>query len=185
MSEEIQTKSELEVLKERADKMGIKYHPNVGVETLRERVNAALTGNTQEESKDADTASEAVETEAQKRQRLKKEALKLVRVRVTNMDPNKKEWEGEVWTVSNSVIGTVKRYVPYNADEGWHVEQIILNAMKVRKCQIFQKARGPRGEQITKPKLINALNIEILPPLTEKELKELAQRQAMANGTSD
>lgn len=182
MSEEIQAKSELETLKERADKMGIKYHPNVGVETLRERVNAALTGETNEESKEAEKAPEK-ETEGQRKQRLKKEALKLVRIRATNMNPNKKEWESEIFTVSNSVLGTVKRCVQFN--EEWHVEQIILNAMKERQCQIFQKARGPRGEQIVKPKLIKEFNIEILPPLTEKELKELAQRQAMANGTSE
>jgi hypothetical protein len=182
MSEEIQAKSELETLKERADKMGVKYHPNVGVETLRERVNAALAGETTEESKEAEKSSEE-ETEGQRKQRMKKEALKLVRVRVTNMNPNKKEWEGEILTVSNAVLGTVKRFVQFN--EEWHVEQIILNAMKERQCQIFQKARGPRGEQIVKPKLIKEFNIEILPPLTEKELKELAQRQAMANGTSE
>ena len=182
MSEEIQAKSELETLKERADKMGIKYHPNVGVETLRERVNAALSGESTEETKEAEKASEK-ETEGQRKQRMKKEALKLVRVRVTNMNPNKKEWEGEILTVSNAVLGTVKRFVQFN--EEWHVEQIILNAMKERQCQIFPKARGPRGEQIVKSKLVNEFNIEILPPLTEKELKDLAQRQAMANGTSE
>ena len=34
--------NELELLKARADKLGIKYSPNIGIETLKERINAVL-----------------------------------------------------------------------------------------------------------------------------------------------
>ena len=72
--------------------------------------------------------------------------------------------------------------MPFNADEGWHVEQIILNQIKQRECQVFVKKRGPNGLQTSEGKLIKEFAVEVLPALTEKELKELAQRQAMASG---
>ena len=45
-------------------------------------------------------------------------------------------------------------------------------------CQIFVSASLPNGEKTRKGKLIKEFNIEILPPLTEQELKDLAKEQA-------
>jgi len=175
--------NELETLKARADKLGISYHPSIGVEKLREKIRDALAeGDPTQEAGDAGATPEK-ETRNQRVARLRKEASKLVRIRVTCMNPNKKEWEGEIFTASNSVVGTFKRYVPFNADEGWHVEQIILNQIKQRECQVFVKKRGPNGLQTSEGKLIKEFAVEVLPALTEKELKELAQRQAMASGS--
>ena len=42
MAEEI---AEIDVLKERADKMGLKYSPNIGLETLRTKIEKALNGD--------------------------------------------------------------------------------------------------------------------------------------------
>ena len=174
--------NELENLKARADKLGVSYHPSIGADKLREKINAAMAeGDPTQGAKDTGEAHEG-ETRNQRVRRLRDEASKLVRIRVTCMNPNKKEWDGEIFTVSNSVVGTFKRYVPFNAEEGWHVEQIILNQLKQRECQIFVKKRV-RGLQTSEGKLIKEFAIEVLPPLTEKELKELAQRQAMASGT--
>jgi hypothetical protein len=41
-----------------------------------------------------------------------------------------------------------------------------------------------RGNKVRRGRLIAEFAIEELSPLSEKELKELAQRQAMAAGTS-
>lgn len=109
-----------------------------------------------------------------------KEATKLVRIRVTCMNPAKKEWEGEIFTVGNSVIGTHKRFVPFNADEGWHVPQIMLDMIKNRECQVFITEKSKHGVSVRRGKLIKEFAVEVLPPLTEEELKDLAQRQAMA-----
>ena len=173
---------ELTVLKKRADVMGISYHPSIGLDKLKEKVNAVLTDGpvtaTEEETKPSDTKTE---TEGQRKLRLKKEASKLVRIRVTCMNPNKKEWEGEIFTVSNAVVGTYKKMVPFNLDEGYHVPQIIYEQLKERKCQVFQTVKDNRGNKMRKGKLINEFNIEVLPPLTEAELKDLAQRQALSH----
>lgn len=178
---------ELATLKARADQMGISYHPNIGVEKLREKIKKALESDgpvqdeeVQQEEKEVSAPPVFNESPAQKRKRLKKEAEKLVRIRVTCMNPAKREWEGEIFTAGNSVVGSLKKYVPFNCDEGWHVPYIIYQQIKNRKCQIFTTRRTKDGHTVREGKLINEFAVEVLPPLTKEELKELARRQAMA-----
>lgn len=204
MSEEIQVKSELEQLKERATQLGLKFGPNIGVDLLRARVNAVINGDAElnevndedEELDEEETVTETVsnkpkldkklaerfgETEEEKRVRLRKDAFKLIRVRIQCMNPLKKAMQGEVFTVSNSVVGTYRKFVPYNveSDEGWLVPKIMLNMIKERK---FNQIRYEKknGLQIPKAHLVKEFAIEILPQLTKEELKELAQRQALS-----
>src|SRR5690606_31453663 len=121
------------------------------------------------------------ETPDEKRSRLRKEAFKLVRVRITCMNPLKKNFQGEVFTVSNSVIGTYRKYVPYNveSDDGWLVPKIMLNMLRERKFNQI-KFEKRNGVQIPKPYLVKEFAIELLDPMTQKELTELARRQAMS-----
>ena len=73
-----------------------------------------------------------------------------------------------------------KKYVPFNADDGWHVPNIIYETMKERQCQVFTSSKTKNGVTMRQGKLIKEFAIEVLPPLTEEELKDLAQRQALA-----
>lgn len=166
---------ELAMLKARADLLGVQYHPSIGVEKLREKVSAAM-----EDSEEVKKPDPKGDPESDRRAKLQAEASKLVRIRVTCMNPAKREWEGEIFTVGNSVVGTFKKFVPFNADEGWHVPQIMLDMIKSRECQIFTSEKDGRGNTIRKSKLIKEFAVEELPALTEDELKDLAQRQAMA-----
>lgn len=177
---EVVVQDELEALKARANLLGVKFHPSISLEKLREKVNAAVTseGEAEEPSNSSPEAKE--ETIGEKRKRLKAEALKLVRIRLTCLNPAKKEWEGEIITVGNSLIGSVKKFVPFNADDGWHVPHVIYQQLKERQCQVFYTATDARGNKVRKGKLIKEFAIEVLPPLTKEELEELARRQAMA-----
>jgi hypothetical protein len=181
----------LEDLKERATKLGIKFHPMIGEDKLREKVAEAMTRldgeNTpaSEESDEVAAISAYVapkETKAQQAYRLKSEASELIRVRVTNMNPNKREWEGEIFTAANSVVGTFRKFVPFNVP--WHVPRIVLEQLRQRQFQHFTTEVDQRGNKVRRGRLIAEFAIEELSPLSEKELKELAQRQAMAAGTS-
>ena len=180
--DEVVVQDELDALKARANLLGVKFHPSISLEKLREKVNAAVTSDgaatSEEEAKDP--AEPKQETIGEKRKRLKTEALKLVRIRLTCLNPAKKEWEGEIITVGNSLIGSVKKFVPFNADDGWHVPYVIYQQLKERQCQIFYTATDARGNKVRKGKLIKEFAIEVLPPLTKEELDELARRQAMA-----
>jgi hypothetical protein len=208
---------ELAALKQRADLMGLKYHPSISAAKLAEKISAHLQGDTQaEQAADADLAAadkataavdpsvpEAVasgavkttindetgetlyalnETPVQKRQRLRRQANELVRIRVTCMNPAKKDWAGEIFTTGNSSVGTLRKFVPFNAEEGWYVPRMILQVMQERQCQIFVNGKSKNGVKTREPKLIKEFAIEVLPDLTEIEIKELARRQAMTNG---
>jgi hypothetical protein len=178
-TDEILTQDELTVLKARADLLGLTYHPSIGLEKLREKINAA-TSDTPVAVVADPVAEVATETANQKRARLKKEALALVRIRVTCMNPAKAEWDGEMITSGNSAVGSITKFVPFNADAGWHVPHIIYQQLADRQCQIFVTATDSRGNKSRKGKLIREFAIEVMPPLTQAELNELAQRQAMS-----
>ena len=176
---------ELTLLKQRAQTLGIKFHPSIGLESLRSKVSAALTGEDAEEAAEEPVPeAPATESRIQMRNRLHKEASALVRVRVTCMNPNKKEWKGEIFTASNSIVGTFRKYVQFNTEEGWHVPQIILNMIKARQFQTFYTIKNERGVAVRKGKLVPEFAVEVLPPLTEKELLELSRRQALAGGVA-
>lgn len=176
---------ELTLLKQRAQTLGIKFHPSIGLESLRSKVSAALTGEDAEEAAEEPVPeAPAAEYRIQMRNRLRKEASALVRVRITCMNPNKKEWKGEIFTASNSIVGTFRKYVQFNTEEGWHVPQIILNMIKARQFQTFYTIKNERGVAVRKGKLVPEFAVEVLPPLTEKELLELSRRQALAGGVA-
>lgn len=114
----------------------------------------------------------------------KKKAGKLVRCRITCMNPHKKNWTGEIVSVGSSHLGTYKKFIPYNSNEPYHIPWIIYQHMKERQCRIGTTQRLPNGQEVNRYKLINEYAIEVLDPLTQDELKDLAQRQAMSSGSA-
>lgn len=184
------TQDELAALKSRADLLGIQYHPSIGVEKLREKITAATsetktfqeTGTFEKLPESKVTVAESLN---ERRARKKKEANELIRIRVSCMNPAKKEWDGEIITAGNSVVGSFTKFIPFNADEGWHVPRIIYNQLIDRMCQIFVTVKDPKtGQSTRKGKLIKEFAIEVLPALTPQEIHDLAQRQAMAKSSS-
>lgn len=172
----------LEELKEYAKSVGLKFHPSISREKLLERIQEAELGDETPvpavEIPDAEPVpvAERKMTEQQRRAHKRKEANRLVRIQITCMNPNKKAYEGEIFTVSNALVGTFKKYVPFNVP--WHVPHIIYKQIVNRKCQIFDT---PTNGPVTS-RLIPEFAVQVLPPLTEKELEELARRQSMARG---
>lgn len=186
--------NELNTLKARADLQGIKYHPSIGLKSLKEKLQVhsdKINGVPEtKESKPIKLSSKAdfvshSEYRTRELKERRKKAGSLVRVNVTCMNPDKKEWEGEIISVGSAKLGTYKKYVLFNAPDGWHIPHIIYEAMKERKCSVFHTVKDHLGNKVRKAKLINEFNIEVLPPLSKEELKKLAQRQAMANGSQE
>ena len=161
-------------LKNRAKQLGIKHHPSIGVDKLREKIQEALaSGNTQVEKP-------ALSKDDIGRATKKAEALKMIRVNIGCLDPLKKAHQGDWFITGNSVIGTVKRFVPFNVD--WHVPQIILNMIREKEFLSITTAKDDKGFEIINKRLTKTYTVSVLEPLTEQELKELAQRQALARG---
>lgn len=169
---------ELTLLKRRADKLGVSYSNNIGLETLKERVAKAMEGDKEPEVKEeakAESAPSLVELRAEKR----KEAMKLVRIRYTNMNARKKDVPGEFFTVANGIVGTIKRYVPYGeaAENGWHVEYAIYKMMKRRTFTTTVTKRDDKGRPYNTSVERKEFAIEVLDPLTKEELEQLAKDQ--------
>ncbi len=176
----ITPEAELASLKTRADLLGVKFHPSISVEKLREKLNAALVTVAPVPDEPVVVATVPEETLVQRRFRKKREANTLVRIRVTCMNPAKKDWAGEIFTSGNSLVGSFTKFVPFNADEGWHVPNIIVEQIKERQCQIFVPVKDARGNTTRKGKMIKEFAIEVMPDLTPDELAELARRQALS-----
>lgn len=165
------SETELTKLKERADMMGISYHPSIGVEKLREKVNAKLQGETEEEKPESES------TLSLREERIK-EGTKLVRIRLTCMNPAKSEWKGEIISVGNKAIGNVRKFIPFEGyEDGYHVPQIIYNFLKNRKFQRFRTVKTKNGVEVKRAELVNEFAVEVLPPLTEEELAQLRADQ--------
>lgn len=181
--------SELETLKKRADQMGITYAANIGVESLREKVNAAINAaqaqeqSKQETEKRTAPADEATPVESIYEQQYR-DLMKLVRIRISCLNPIKANVPGEFVTFVNGVLGKVTKYIPFGeaSDNGYHVPQCIVNELQDRKFLQLKETKSRFGTTSVEKRMVNEFSIEILPPLTEEELNELKARQH-ASGT--
>lgn len=172
----------LAALKARADLLGVQYHPSIGEDKLREKVNAAMQDDQPSNPVIAKTEAEIINA---RRQALINSATALVRIKLACMNPAKKDWDGEIFTIGNSIVGSIKKYVPFNSDEAWHVPHILYTMLKERVCQIFITVRNSNGVAVQKSKTIKEFSIEVLPNLTKEELTDLAHRQALSHSTGD
>ncbi len=107
------------------------------------------------------------------------DAMKLIRVIVRPNDPLKLESGGEIFTYGSNVINkgkAVKKYVPFNNEEGWHIPNIIYQNMITTECQIFKKVTR-NGQDTMEAVKIKSYNVEVLPALTQDEIDKIAIRQ--------
>jgi len=191
--------SELNMLKNRARLMGISFSNNIGIESLKARIQARLEGEAKEEeakeepeiqeepvnSAPAVQASAAV-TRKSKRQKMYAEQMKLVRVRITNLNPSKKDLPGEIFTFANKVLGAVRKFVPYGevTEKGYHIPYCIYTQLKEREFVNIKTRKDSHGRTIVESSMSREFALEVLPSLTKAELASLAAQQAAADGMS-
>lgn len=188
-------------LEEEATQLGVTFRASIGTENLAKRVAAARKGETlPDEEDDVDLTSEGLtKTDKPKREvnlipqsemklskevelQKKKEYLNTkVRVQVTCNDPSKQSWQGELFEVSNRLVGEKREFVPFNVP--WHVNRFILNMLKEKTFTHHYTVKID-GKEINRHKLAKAFNITELPPLTEQEHEAILKRQ-LANRVED
>ena len=168
---------ELSMLKQRADLMGIKYAPNISLETLKERVNKAMVDA--EDPKNQSSAKYTnVSDDPYAEERAQQSAL--VRVIVVCHDPSKNHLESELLAIENNLVRD-KRVVFFGKE--WHITRALLESLRDRKYQAFRKLKTAQGE-VHKPYLVPAYSIQELAPLTDAELAQIARKQ-LADGLGD
>lgn len=183
---------ELTVLKQRAKLMNISFSNNISLEKLRQKIADAQEGKASEPEQEEsevnpleDTKKAPVkETEAQMRQRIRLEQTRLIRVRIQNLDPKKKDLPGEIITVANEYMGTIRKFVPFGeaTDNGYHIPYCIYEFLKNRKfLNIRVSQKGKKIEQAW----VREFAIEELPSLTQEDLDKLAAAQTAAGSTNN
>lgn len=120
------------------------------------------------------------------REHLRREKLKLVRVRITNLDPKKKDLPGEIITVANEYLGTVRKFVPFGemTDNGYHIPQVIYDMLKERTFVSIKTRKGANGQLIVEHQNAREFALEILDPLTPEEIAKLAAAQSASGSTN-
>ncbi len=166
----------LDTLKQKADTLGIVYNPRIGIAKLQDKINQFLAEAEETEA----LRISAPEPMSVKLARLRKEASKLIRVRINCLNPAKRNWPGEIVSIGNGKIGTFKKFVPFSLEAGYHIPKIIYNFLVERQFQSFYTIKGRNGKPDAKrSKLMREFNIEVLPDLTRKELDALIKEQAI------
>lgn len=203
---EITDEQKRDMLKKKATLMGISFPNNVKTEKLAELINAKLEGedtpdepeqvveastetptepvidNTQNVNAQADKAVKA-SAPLTPREELKRKAMKLIRVRISNLDPKKKDLTGEIFTIANDVLGAVKMFVPYGevTDDGWHLPMWVFKQLEKRRFLHIRTSKDRQtGQQKVEHFYAKEFSLEVLPPLTSDELATLARNQAAA-----
>lgn len=191
--EDLSPEKEKELLMNKARVMGLKVSNNIGLDTLRDRIKEAQEPKTEtnvmtpEVSTEPKTQVNALTGKKVRmkslRQHMQDENMKLVRIRVTCMNPGKSDLQGEIITVANEFLGTVRKFVPFGdlTDDGYHVPYCIYKQMKNK--QFWQKRtvkiRGTKEERVESVPM-KEFSIEVLPQLTRDELNQLATAQQAA-----
>lgn len=205
--DDLEEPSELDMLKQRATMMGITYSNNIGLEALKKKIDDKMNDTPETTQAPATLVdptvalADATETPVVSapeqptptkpltlRQHLLAEATKLVRIRISCMDPKKQDLPGEFFTIANEYIGTVRKYVPFGeqTDNGYHVPYCIYEMLKNREFLSIQTSTHPVSKAITtKTRYIKEFAIEVLPPLTTAELKQLAADQSASGRLED
>jgi hypothetical protein len=189
----------LKEMRQRADALGVPYHHRANADTIEAAINARiveLEGQQHPKEYEMETRLNDVTvakppeyekpmTEGEflkiRRDQDFKLAGALVRVRIQNMNQQKKEWRGEFISVGSAKLGTYKKFIPFT-NEPYHVPRIIYQELKDKKCSSFFNYTDDKGRVTRKSKQINEYVVEKLPQLTTEELSDLRRKQALAKG---
>lgn len=190
-----QAVDELTLLKERAKAMGIPFSNNISLETLRKRVADKMEGKDEAPEVNALTGDpEIAQAMVAKPLNQKDNAVALrklmhatqmrqVRVRITNMDPKKKDLPGEIWTVANEYLGTVRKFVPYGeqTDDGYHIPYCLYRLLDSKRFLHIRDVKDRTTGIVRQDKVwAKEFSLDVLPTLTQAELDRLAAAQAAA-----
>jgi len=168
------TKQELKDLKQQALLLGISFPNNISFDKLKEKIDDVKKTQTEEvgvsmsseEDDDLeyedDTSWEPKKITRKELKELKYQALLMLKVRITNLNPE----ESDASTVYAGVVSNhfkAARYIPF--DRVWYVEQCLVDKLMTDKLQVFvndidPKTRRPNGNK--KAKLVKHYNVEFV-----------------------
>jgi len=126
---------------------------------------------------------------AEQRAIVRAKAMRLHRVRITNLDPNDSALPGAIKTVYNKFCGKVSKFIPFGEENelGYHVPEILLNSLREETYNMRKEVKN-KGQSfgVKNYKTVQArkFSIEMLDDLTPAEVESLAKDQK-ARGAID
>lgn len=184
-------KQRRQLLMQRARMMGLSFSNNIATDKLSKMINDKMEGVLPEPEEKADALNPLAGDEAGKvpakkkslRQEIHDKQMRLVRVRITCMDPKKKDLPGEIFTVANEYLGTVRKYIPFGeqTDDGYHVPYCLYRMLEKRQFLNIRTVKDKRtGTTRVVTNWAKEFALEILPQLTPAEIQDLKIAQLAA-----
>ncbi|WAK44943.1 hypothetical protein Fifi067_00016 [Erwinia phage Fifi067] len=186
-------KQRRQLLMGRARMMGLSFSNNIATEKLSKMIEAAMEGKSLEPEKkaeapelnplDGDAAGKKPAKAKSLRQQLYDKQMRLVRLRITCMDPKKKDLPGEIFTIANEHLGTVRKFVPFGevTDEGYHVPYCIYKMLEARQFLNVRTIKDRRTKTTrVETTWVREFALEVMPPLTPAQIQDLKTAQLAA-----
>lgn len=155
----------IEAIRLQAKQLGIKYGPNTTIESLRNQIQQKLL-------------PEANNDFYKRRKAYVDENKRLVRVSITDFDPDDVGKQGLIYTFANQVLGKMCYYVPISGKpaQSWHLPKAFVNMLKDLKYTHKQQVETNKEARISTREMPK-FKIEELKPLTQAELDDLKAAQ--------
>ena len=175
--------STMDIIKKKADELGITYRDNISEKTLENKVKARLAEIEAEEAEAEAEAAKAKGVAATTKVSVnesfeeRKRSQLLHRVVVNPVDPRRTQLKGEMVWVGNSTIGFTGKYVPFNTEAGYHIPEIVLKDLQARTHTEFYTISDKDGNEHTKSRQRKSFIIEVLETIPQDQFDAIKARQ--------
>jgi hypothetical protein len=168
---------DLEAIRTRAKELGVPYHPAQKAETIQQNIDKFLSEKETLEAVPVPKEETPEEAEA----RHLKEALALIPITVTSMDPADAQTTGVLVSVGNRKLGQIVKAIPFGYK--WYMPKILVEHME--QSQFCRSSMVPTGVPGTPERLntqwLKKYAIQYHPMPSAEELAELAKLQLQGN----
>lgn len=168
---------DLETVRAKAKELGVEFHPAMKAETIQFKIDEFL-------EKTAPTIIQPPvkdETPEERSKRRRLEALALIPVTITSMDPADTDLTGVVVSVGNRKLGQISKAIPFGYK--WFMPRILVRHLKRQmfcRSSMVPVPGVPGRERVSTQWIHKYAVIEHAMP-TPKEMADLAKAQAQGN----
>lgn len=167
---------DIEAVRARAKELGVEYHPAMKAETIQSKIDEHLSKANKENS---EAPAPAEETEAQKIERELKEALALIPITITSMDPADAQLTSASFSVGNRKLGQITKVIPFGMK--WYMPRILVDEIESKMFCRTSMVPAPGGTERVNTQWIKKYAVQYHPMPTKEELEELAKLQLQGN----
>ncbi len=170
MSDNDITKEQIDSLRELAETLTGKKFGNIK-DPMKLQGYIDIARADKEEAEEGAPTVLTTSMKARQRQAARQKATKLVRVNITAFAPFEKQLKGAYFDVGNSVVGNIRRFIPFDTD--WHVEAMMIDHIKDRKYRTKKEWKDPITRKPMYENIFHrAFGVMVLDDLTKEEHAE-------------